>query len=118
LTFEIFFLSAYYQNWGKWESDYWNTKPGTKDEREVLYKMKKWQGKYFKFFKDQIREHDQKTERAKKGNISHKSLFLFFVTERAKKGNISRKSFFSFFLSLSVPRKATFLKSPLYGDLI
>jgi hypothetical protein len=56
--------------------------------------MKKWQGKYFKFFKDQIREHDQKTERAKKGNISHKSifLFLFLSLKRAKKGNISQKS--------------------------
>ena len=62
--------------------DYWNTKPGTKDEREVLYKMKKWQGKYFKFFKDQIRSHDQKTERAKKGNFSKK--FAMWWRKRTK----------------------------------
>lgn len=62
---------GYWTNWIGWESKYWQTRAGTKDEREVLYKMKKWRTLYMKYFSDRVKHYDKKVKESKKGSRSY-----------------------------------------------
>eukprot|EP00960_Hanusia_phi_P041489 755020-Hanusia_phi.AAC.6 len=56
-----------YHKWMEWERKFWSTKAGSKDSREVLYKMRKWRTPVLKFFKDQVDSYDKKLKTLKKG---------------------------------------------------
>ena len=59
---------GYYRNWIKWERKFWKTRPGRKEERLALYKMRKWRAQYMSYMRARIKYYDKKVHKAKKGS--------------------------------------------------
>ena len=64
---------GFWNGWLKWEGEYWKTRPGTKEQREVLYKMKKWRTQYMLFWKKKIVKGRRSVKKAKKATKTYEA---------------------------------------------
>ena len=73
---------GYWKNWIRWERQFWRTRAGTKKQRQVLYKMRKWRYEFMKFFRRRIRYYDAKVKRARKGTRVYNSRWKYSMWYR------------------------------------
>ena len=73
---------GYYHNWIGWERKFFKTRPGRKDERLALYKMRKWRAQYMAYFRARIRYYDKKVRQAKKGSRLYEARWNYAMVYR------------------------------------
>ena len=73
---------GYYHNWIGWERKFFKTRPGRKDERLALYKMRKWRSRYMSYFRARIRYYDRKVRHSKKGSRLYEARWNYAMVYR------------------------------------